>query len=570
MRPARAGACFATAWVLLLATATSVLAAPDRDEASVDNATWVDHDGRPIPKPKERKISLYSYMFRQAIAEPISHAFDIPDKLFWLMTPMGATRKATSANVNAFDEVPNSTWFTNRNLVRAVRPDEIRTGPFEGVVPEKPWTVKDVKRGGFNAGFQIKDAEGRKWLVKLDRKGYPRCGSGAGTAVSRLVWAAGYNIALYQSVSFRREDLRFETKVASTNPGEAAEAKLASTGPAAAGDPPVTEADIDAILGRGATSGDGRYYGSASLFLPGKPEGPVDLGGRREDDPNDWYHHKNRREIRGLYVFYSWLNNWDVKDQQTLDMYGKPDDPSAHVTHYLLDVDGSLGAGAEGAKPLPYGYEMRIDFPWTMKRLMTLGFIEEPWRKSRQETGIPSVGNFESKEFHPDGWRPLQEVAPFRKLTPRDGYWGAKLVASFSDAQIAAALDAAHYEDPRAPEYLLPVLIERRVKVARYWFDRVAPLDFFHVEDGALMFRDLALDLGLTGPREYEVEIDASSSGVGDPDHVRLSSTTMPLPRGRGSRLSLTLSIAGSHAAAVRVEMKREGSGWVVTRVRHA
>lgn len=568
MNPARAATRLAMALVFLLASAASAPAAPDKDDASVDHATWVDHDARPVPKPKERKISLYSYMFRQAIAEPISHAFDIPDKLLWLTTPFGVTRKPASTNVNAFDEAPNSTWFTNRNTIRAVRPDEIRTGPFEGVAPEKPWTVKDVKKSGYNAGFQIKDAQGRKWLVKLDRKGYPQCGSGAGTVVSRLAWAAGYNIALYQSVSFRREDLRFERAVATAGPGKTVDAKLASTNPAT-GDPPITETEVDAILRGSATSSDGRYYASASLFLPGKPAGPVDLGGRREDDPNDWYHHKNRRELRGLYVFYSWLNNWDVKDQQTLDMYGKPDDPAAHLTHYLLDVDGSLGAGAEGAKPLPYGYEMRIDFPWTVKRLMTLGFVEEPWRKSRQATGIPSVGNFESREFHPAGWRPLQEVVPFRKMTPRDGYWGAKLVASFSDTQIAAAIDAAHYEDPRATEYLLPALIERREKVARYWFDRVAPLDFFHVENGALVFRDLALDLGLTGPREYEVEIDGSSGSDGS-DRARLRSTAMLLPRSKDSRLTLTLSIAGSHAAPVRVEVKRNGSDWVVTRVRHA
>jgi hypothetical protein len=549
------GARFATACLLLIATAAPALAGAEPEP--VDTSTWTDHDARPIPQPKERKISLYGYMFRQAIVEPISHGFDIPDKLLWVTTPFGVTRKREASNVNTFDEVPNSTWFTNRNHFRPVSPDEIRSGPFDGLTPAKPWTVKDVKKGGYNIGFQIKDAAGKKWLVKIDPKGWPQTGSGAGTVVSRLVWAAGYNIALYQSITFRREDLEFETKAASTKP-------------AAKGDePPITEADIDQILGRAARSEDGRYYGSASLFLPGKPAGPLDLHGRRKDDPNDWFKHKNRRELRGLYVFYAWLNNWDVKDQQTLDMYG-PDDKKGHLRHYLLDVDGSMGAAAEGPKPLPYGYEMRVDFPWTLKRLFTLGFIVEPWRKAHQESGIPSVGNFEGKAFHPPSWRPLEEVPPFRKMTPRDGYWGAKLVASFSDAQIAAAIDAAHYEDPRAPQYLLPVLIERRERIARYWFDRVAPLDFFHVEGGTLLFRDLALDLGLTGPRSYEVEIDGLSSSDGDTDRKHLSSTTMSLPTG-AKRLSLTLSVSGSRAASVRVDLGRTKEGaWTVTRVRHA
>lgn len=537
------------AGIIALVLAAPSLAKEDPRHLPVESTTWVDHDAQPIPAPKKREISLYSYMFRQALVEPISHAFDVPDKMLRIAAVFGVDRKRQAANVNAYDEVSNSTWFTNRNHVRFVSPDAIRSGPFEGVTPEKPWTVTDVKVGGFNIGFQIKDAEGRKWLVKLDPKGSPQCGSGAGTVVSRLAWAAGYNIALYQSITFRREDLVFQTQIAS--------AKDVPTG-----DPPITEAGLTDLLSHGASSDDGRYFASASLFLPGKPAGPLDLRGHRHDDPNDWYRHRNRRELRGLFVFYSWLNNWDVKDQQTLDMYGKADTPSAHLTHYLLDVDGSLGAAAEGAKPLPYGYEKRVDFPWTMRRLVTLGFVQEPWRRAPQQTGFPAVGNFEAKGFHPKHWEPLEEVPSFRTMTDRDGYWGAKLVASFSDAQIAAALDAAHYEDPRAVPYLQNVLVERRDKIARYWFDRVAPLDFFHVQDGALRFRDLALDLGLTEPRQYEVEIEGGK-------RARLTSTTMDLPS-TASELSLTLSIAGSHARSVRVDLKRTGSDWIVARVRHA
>src|SRR5262249_7194296 len=106
------------------------------------------------------------------------------------------------------------------------------------------------------------------------------------------------------------------------------------------------------------------------------------------------------------------------------------------------------------------------------------------------------------------GLRPLLPYQPFRERTQRDEYWGAKLVASFSDAQIAAAIDAAGYEDPRAQPFLLRTLIERRNKVMRYWFERVAPLDFFAIEAGELTFRDLAVDRGLEAPRAYEVRVE--------------------------------------------------------------
>ena len=283
-------------------------------------------------------MNQYSYMFRHAFVEPMSHAFDVPDKLLWLARPFGVHRQIHAPNVNAFDEVPNSTWFTNRNHFKSVSTDAVRTGPFQGVSPTTPWTVTSLKKSGHNIGFQIKDANGKKWLVKLDVPGYPQTGSGAGAVVCRLLWAAGYNVALDQAVTFRREDLHFETQVAST--------KAVSTG-----DAPITASEVEDILKLGARGADGRYYAEASLFLPGKPAGPPNLMTYREDDPNDWYRHKNRRDLRGLYVVYSWVNNWDVKDHQSLDMYTGKDEKPGHLDHSVLDVDGSLGAGAERCVP---------------------------------------------------------------------------------------------------------------------------------------------------------------------------------------------------------------------------
>lgn len=566
-----AAAVFATLAARAPASATAGPAA-DRDEtraagtrgrtavhasharAGIDSATWVDHDARPIHQPAKRKRSLYGLLFREAIVEPISHTFDIPDKILWLLGPFGAESKQHAANANAFDEVPNSTWFTNRNHVRALSARQIRDGAFGAIHPEKPWTVTELKKEGFNPGFHIKDANGKKWLIKLDPPGYPQAGSGAGVVSGRLLWAAGFNISHDDAVTFRREDLHLESNLAKLPPG----------------DPPVTESELQAVLDRGAHGSDGRYHAGASLFLPGKPIGPINLRGKRPEDPNDWYTHKNRRELRGLYVVYSWINNWDVKDQQSLETFETPhDEKLGHVTHYLLDVNGSLGAAAEGAKPLAYGYEQRIDPAWTGKRLVSLGFAVEPWRRARQESGIPSVGNFESEVFEPNKWSPIQYVGPFREMTDGDAYWGAKLVASFSNSQIAAAIDAAGYEDPRAPAYLLRVLAERRDKIARFWFDRVAPLDFFHVEGNTLRFHDLALDLGLTGPRAYVVDTIFSSGGATVFDETHLRSTDLPLPAAGSSGLSLRMSIEGSHAKPVRVDLARRGSRWVIFRVRH-
>lgn len=527
---------------------------PSFRDQPVDSTTRVDHDGQPTGKPEPRDPSLYGNLFREAIVEPISRGFDIPDKILWALQPLGVRKNAEAANRNDRDEVPNSTWFTNRNHVRALSAEEIRLGAFGGVRPTPPYTIKSVKTKGFNPGFNVKDAAGKRWVVKFDRPGYPQISSGAGVVSSRLIWAAGFNISHDEAFTFRRDELTLDPDLVSGKEG-----------------PPFGETDLEALLGRGARSPDGRYYAAASLFLPGDIIGPLSFRKKRHDDPNDRFTHTNRRELRGLYVLYSWINNWDVKDQQSLDTFRAAEgEKTGHVTHYLLDVNASLGAAAEGPKPIRYGYEQKVDFGWTARRFFSLGFATEPWRRAHQDSGIPSVGNFEAKEFRPDEWRPSQYVEPWRKKTLADDYWGAKLVASFSNAQIAAAIDAAGYEDPRAAAYLERILTERRDGIARYWFDRVAPLDFFQVRDGALEFHDLAVDIGIASPRRYR----ATASGDAGP-RVELApedtATRIPLHSfdRLGSRVRLTLSVAGSGAHAVRLDLTRHGDGWAIARVRH-
>jgi len=556
MRPRRA------VWVPILAITLAMVApragrcsdAEERlEHQSVAPSTWVDHDGRPVPKPKDREPGHLGHLTRESLIEPINRAFDIPDKLLWLTEPLGVRKVPGAANVNDFDEVPNSTWFTNRNHVRSLSPREVFVGPQGDFRPTAPYTIKSVKKHGFNPGFNVKDGAGRRWVVKLDAPGYPQTGSGAGVVASRLIWAAGYNVSHDESFRFRRDELKLDEDLVKGKDGEK----------------PFGEADLNRLLERGARADDGSYYASASLFLSGSPVGPLSFRGKRKDDPNDRIWHKNRRELRGLYVAYSWLNNWDVKDHQSLDTYG-PDSATGYVTHYLLDMNGSLGAAAEGAKPLFYGYEQRIDPAWILRRFVTLGFVVEPWRKARQKTGIPSVGNLEAEYFHPGDWAPLQYVESFRRITLPDAYWGAKLVASFTDDQITAAVDAAHYEDPRARAFIRDILIRRRDKVASYWFDRVAPLDFFHVEEGVLRFHDLAVDLGLTRERAYRIHAERDG---GRDQSLEASSANpqirLPADAPEGSRASFRFSIVGSRAKPADVDLERHGGGWVVTRVRH-
>ncbi|HEY3156499.1 MAG TPA: hypothetical protein VGK76_07765 [Candidatus Eisenbacteria bacterium] len=573
MRPrgrSRAALALALSCALLLALPARVLCSPAEDHApaggpshaahdtsdsGVDNGTWVDHDGRPIPQPPDWEPSFWGHQFREAISEPLSHAFDIPDKMLFLARVLGAHTRREAVNVNVFDEAPNSTWFTNRNHMRAVPVADLARGPDSLAVPTKPWVVKHAKQGGASAGFQIKDADGKKWLVKLDPRDHPQLSAGADMVARTLVHAAGYNVPHNEPVRFRKSDIKIDEDLLRGAKGEH-----------------FTQADLDSLLSRGAVLSDGTYSAFASLFLPGHVLGSPSMRRRRPGDSNDWYRHTNRRELRGLYVLCSWIDDWDTKDHQFLDTFLARPDSLGHVDHYLLDVGSSFGAQANGPKALWQGYESTVDFGWIARRFVMFGFAIEPWRQAHENSGIPSVGNFESEVFYPGHFATEQQQAAFREMTDADAYWGAKIVASFSNAQIAAAVGSAHYEDPRASEFLVRNLIQRRDKIARYWFGRVAPLDFFWIDDGMLRFHDLAVDIGLAGARGYDVEVESESGR--DRSHKRLTLTTAKMDLrtlpGGATRLELQLSIPGSGSGPVRVELSRTGPDWIVTRVRHA
>ena len=520
----------------------------------IADSTWVDHDRRPIRRPPDWEPSYWGRRVHQGLVEPLAHVFDVPDKLLWVAGALGARPRREAVNVNALDEAPNSSWFTNRNHLRAVPVAQLRQGPDSIFLPARPWSITHAKQGGWSVGFQISDADGKKWLVKLDTRGYAQLSSGADMVARTLLHAAGYEVPHNEPVRFQRGDVTIDPDLLSGAKGER-----------------FTDADLDTVLAQGAVFPDGSFSATASLFIPGHVLGGLSMNRARPGDSNDWYAHTDRRELRGLFVLCSWINDWDTEDHQFLDVFVGTRDSLGHVEHYLLDVGSSFGAAANGPKQRWEGYENLLDLPWTARRFVTLGFVVEPWRRADQETGIPSVGNYESEVYRPEDFRQLVPQPAFREMTDRDGYWGAKIVASFSDAQIAAAVEAAHYEDPRARDYLVRNLVMRRDKIARHWFDRVAPLDFFSVQDGALRFHDLAVDVGLAGARAYDVEIESvGGSAPGEP-RVHLSGTELPLPDlGSGAaRLSLELSVTGKRAKPVHVELTRQDSRWIVTRVRH-
>src|SRR5262245_46158347 len=76
-------------------------------------------------------------------------------------------------NVNTVDEVPDSSWYSNRAGARALTPDDVFKGPdtTDGPAPGT-WTVTSSKSDGVTPGFTIKDTKGQLWFLKFDPPGF--------------------------------------------------------------------------------------------------------------------------------------------------------------------------------------------------------------------------------------------------------------------------------------------------------------------------------------------------------------------------------------------------------------
>lgn len=234
----------------------------------------------------------------------------------------------------------------------------------------------------------------------------------------------------------------------------------------------------------------------ASKVLEGEPKGAFRFQGRRRNDPNDGFDHETRRELRALQVFASWLNHVDVRPENTMDVLIDENGKKV-LKHYLVDVGASLGADSHGAKPGSFGHEYFADFGETAKAILGLGVLEKTWQKrwndNAEKSGTSAFGYFDNTRFSSAKFKTQLPNYGFKDLTRADGFWAAKQMMSFKDADIEAAVKAASYSNPEDSQAISKVLIERRDLIVRHWFSVANPLDLFDVQAGKLTFEDLAV-----------------------------------------------------------------------------
>jgi hypothetical protein len=400
-------------------------------------------------------------------------------------------RPERARGVNALDEVPDSTWFTNRIGVRDVSPDDLLHMPGSIGSPEhhKPWTIISSKVGGLTIGFIIKDARGEKYLVKFDPKGYPEGETAAQIIIGRLLWALGYNVTDDHVAYIDRSDLVLAPDAKVKDPSGQSF--------------PLDERELDARLARIDIGKDGTLRALVSRYLDGKPLGGHGPEGVRADDPNDMIPHELRRDLRGTAAIFAWLDSVDLHLGNTLDMYVQdPADPERHyVKHYFIDYGIGLGFGATKNRNLRYGYEYEVDWRAMTRSLITLGLVQRPW-EDRSAPPYRGVGMLDIDNYDPGRWKPLSPMyTPVRIADRFDKFWAAKLIMKLRREHIEAAVTAAKLSDPRASRWIVDALIARQRKTARYWFSRVAPIDELAMTGDQLCFADLAIGYGFVPAR---------------------------------------------------------------------
>lgn len=477
----------------------------------------VPGDQNNVPCPKRIHINPFGEYFDKQITEQIDQSFDLARQLRNLFN-----KRKEAFNVNAFGNVPNSSWYINRNATKQLSLEEIRRGANTGTGPDtsQSWIITRAKAEGVTPGFSIKDGRGDNYLIKFDPIGYSELASGAEVVSTKLFYAMGYNTPENYIVYFHPRILNLGDRVKFTD--EKGRERY------------MTNKDMAEILNRIQHEPDGRIRALASKYLPGKPIGPFKYKGLRKDDPNDFIAHQHRRELRGLRIFAAWLNHFDTKDGNSLDVYFTEGDKS-YVKHYLIDFGATLGSASHGPNHLWRGFKNDFDPTDMLKTIVTLGLYVRPWEKQNDVT-YTSIGIYESLLFRPYKYKPQVPNPAFENMTYLDAYWAAKVVMSFSDEQLGAVVEEGQYSNPEARDYLLKTIIERRDKVGRYYFSQVIPLDNFTIKETPggqqqLCFTDLAVAAGFEPANSTVYRYETRCEGKTVFKSKEMNNCCIPLPQ---------------------------------------
>ncbi|MFO0552763.1 MAG: hypothetical protein U0271_30505 [Polyangiaceae bacterium] len=487
--------------LLFSVVALSGCAASEPRRFPLRDPVWVDDDLRPVSVPCREVVEDGK---SKTICRPEEYvspfAWDVADKtIFRPIARFFAMDFGFEAkNVNAMDEVPDSSWFTNRIGVTRFTPEMIKQGscPDTMLDPDKDadgsWVIDQGKPNGANPGFRVNIKGVGKFMLKADQSREGEKATGATAIASRLYHAAGWWTVCDTVVYVPR-------RLLSLTPG-------LKTADNSGVQRDFDQAALDKVLDGAQRRGD-RYRMLASRWLSGRTIGPFKYEDTRADDPNDVVDHEDRRDLRGARLMAAWLGHFDSREQNSMTtwMSTVKDDKDAspgYALHWYIDLGDCFGSHWEwdslNRRINKSYYFDPADFFFD---LFSLGIPTRPWDESSVLEGAELFGYFPNDDFHPSAWKGGYPNPAFSRMTEHDGAWAARIITRFDDDLIAAAVSVGDYSNPFHTEVLTKTLIKRRDAIRRRYLKNLSPLADVAVSGSTLCANDLARE-SLTFPKE--------------------------------------------------------------------
>lgn len=423
-------------------------------------------------------------------------------------------KKPPALDINAFDEVPDSGFFVNRQGKQPLSKADLLRGPAQGTGPDPagPWRILKGKMEGVSVGLFIEDAKGDRYLLKCDPKDYPEMMTAAEIISHKFFHAFGYHVAEYYLVRFNPDIFQIDPHATYYNE-DGFKTKF-------------DQAALETFLEKIPKFKGGMIRASASKILK-NAEGYMPFEGRKKGDPQDLIPHEDRRSLRALRVFGSWLNHYDLREGNTLDVI-EEEDGNAFIKHYLIDFGSTLGSAASHPKVPTAGYEHIVDWFEVGKATPTLKVVEKQWEQkwdeANRQIAYPAIGYFDNSRFDPGTWKTQLPYEAFDRLTASDAFWAAKMIMKFSDDDVKTLVDSGEFSDPEDAKIMNSILTARRDLVSRYWFARVTPLDqikLFNLggESYQIQFEDLNVQYNFADAQEtsYRFRLELLSQEFNSP-----------------------------------------------------
>src|SRR5262245_53072714 len=112
-----------------------------------DDPIWQEPDSQDAKGVQPREIDLFYDLAENMVTRPGDKAANV-----------------RAQNINTVDEVPDSSWYTNRAGLKPITVEDVATGPDKTQGPaDGTWTVISAKNDGVTPGFTIKDEAGIVW-----------------------------------------------------------------------------------------------------------------------------------------------------------------------------------------------------------------------------------------------------------------------------------------------------------------------------------------------------------------------------------------------------------------------